>query len=410
MVSYPCRLNVLRQSRGSDAAGQFWPPLLKEVEKLHPPDDTHHGQITGVSTAKLLHGVQHSTGCGPQKRRQGMGLMVAAAAGLAVLFTSPAAALAGRVPSGKHGRAAHAGRRQAHAPNVTHASHPGSARRTYVRYGRPYPGAAPAMDSHGRATPLVNAVWDNPVLQPSVLGAIVNAAGHSDIAPDLLLALAWRESRFTPEARSTLSSATGLLQFTSGTWLQAVHQFGPQYGLADYAAAIHKDPSGEYIVQGQYSQEAVLALRNDPILSASMAGEMLKQSRSVMQASIGRSMRPADLYLTYVLGPAGAARFLTALRQSPSAPVRSVASRRVLRNAGLLAHDGRSLSVRSTYDAIRAMLDDHHARFEPVIATATKKPPSDEPHHPDEGVAAVATHADQAYAISAPSKSRSDAK
>ena len=356
-----------------------------------------------MSTARLLHGTQHSAECVPQKRRQGMGLMMAAAAGLAVLFTSPAAALASRVPSSKHGRAAHAGHRQAHAPHSIHASHPGSTRRTYARHGRPHPSTAPAMAFHRKATPLVNAVWDNPVLPPSVLGAILDAAGHSDIAPDLLLALAWRESRFTPEARSTLSSASGLLQFTSGTWLQAVHQFGPQHGLAEYAAAIHKDPSGEYIVQGQYSQEAVLALRNDPILSASMAGEVLRQSRTVMQASMGRSMRPADLYLTYVLGSAGTARFLTALRQSPSAPVRSVTSRRVLRNAGLLARDGHPLSVRSTYDAIRAMLDDHHARFEPVVAMAAKKPPSDEQGNPDEGAAAIAAHMDQAYAISAPS-------
>ena len=266
------------------------------------------------------------------------------------------------------------------------------------------------MASHGKATPLVNAVWDNPVLPPSVLGAILDAAGHSDIAPDLLLALAWRESRFTPEARSTLSSAAGLLQFTSGTWLQAVHQFGPQHGLAEYAAAIHKEPSGDYIVQGQYSQEAVLALRNDPILSASMAGEVLRQSRTTMQASMGRSMRPADLYLTYVLGPAGTARFLTALRQSPSAPVRSVASRRVLRNGGLLALNGHPLSVQSTYDAIRAMLDDHHARFEPVVAIAAKKPLSDEQRHPGEGAAAVAVHVGQAYAISAPSEPQSDVK
>ena len=141
-----------------------------------------------------------------------------------------------------------------------------------------------------------------------------------------------------------------------------------------------------------------------------MAGEMLKQGRTIMQASVRRSLRPADLYLTYVLGPTGTARFLTALRQNPSAPVRSVASRRVLRNAGLLARDGRPLSVRSTYDAIQAMLHDHHARLEPVVAMAVKKPPSDEQRHPDEGAAAIAAHADQAHAISAPSDPQRDAK
>ncbi len=284
-----------------------------------------------------------------------------------------------------------------------HVSYSGSARRTYTRHSRPHPGTAPAVASYGKPAHLVNTVWDNPVLPPSVLGAILDAAGHSGIAPDLMLALAWRESRFTPEACSTLTSAAGLLQFTSGTWLRAVHEFGSQHGLAEYVAAIHIDPSGEYTVQGQFSQEAVLALRSDPILSASMAGEVLKQSRTIMQASMGRSMRSADFYLTYVLGPASTARFLTASRQSPSAPVRSVASRTVLRNAGLLAGDGHSLSVRSTYDAIRSMLDDHRARFVPVIATAVRKPPSDKQRHPDERVATTVARMDQAYAASPPS-------
>ena len=227
-----------------------------------------------------------------------------------------------------------------------------------------------------KVTSLANAAWDNPVLSPSVLEAILDAAGDSQIAPDLLMSLAWRESRFAPDARSALSSAAGLLQFTSRTWLQAVHQFGSQHGIGDYAAAIHRDRSGEYT--GQASQAAILALRNDPGLSASMAGEVLRQHRTAMQASIGRNATPADLYLAYVMGPASTARFLTVLRQRPSAPARGVISRRVLRNAGLLARDGHPLTVRGTYDAVRMMLDDYHAHFEPLIAAEIEKRLPDE--------------------------------
>lgn len=218
----------------------------------------------------------------------------------------------------------------------------------------------------------MNTVRDGSAMSSAVSGAILEAAGKSGIAPNLLMAIAWRESRFAPAARSRLSSATGLLQFTSGTWLQAVHRFGSQHGMAEYAAAIRKDASGSYTVEGRRLREAILTLRNDPTLSASMAAEALNQQRTAMQASTGRSATATDLYLMHVLGPSGTARFLDALRQSPSAPVLKTVSRKVLRNAGLLARDGRHLTVLSTYEAVRLMLDDQHAHSEPAAATAAK--------------------------------------
>ena len=347
------------------------------MENLSSPNDAHRSRKTGassagvtsagVSSARLLPNAQRSAARGPSRLRRGTGFMLAAVGSLAVLLATGAAS-ASRTPSSKHGRAVQASHKQAHA------SQSRSAGRVEARHARPRPAAAPAMVS--KATPRVNAVWDNPVLSPAVLEAILDAAGDCEIAPDLLVSLAWRESRFAPKARSTLSSAAGLLQFTSKTWLQAVHQFGSQHGIGDYAAAIHRDRSGEYTGQG--SQAAILALRNDPVLSASMAGEVLKQHRTAMQASIGRSMTPADLYLAYVMGSTSAARFLIALRQRPSASARGVISRRVLRNAGLLARDGRPLTVRGTYDGVRMMLADDHAHFEPSIAVAIEKRLPDE--------------------------------
>ena len=337
------------------------------MEHLSSPNGAHGGWGAGASSARLPLDAQHSAGRGPPRLRRGT-VMLAAVGSLAVLLADFGAASASRAPSSKHGRAVQAGHKR------IHASHPRSAGRIEARHARPRPAAAPAMVSG--PTSLVNAVWDNPALSPAVLEALLDAAEDCQIAPDLLVSLAWRESRFAPDARSTLSSAAGLLQFTSRTWLQAVHQFGSQHGIGDYAAAIHRDRSGEYTGQG--SQAAILALRNDPALSAGMAGEVLKQHRAAMQASIGRSMMPADLYLAYVMGPASAARFLTMLRQRPSAPARGVINRRVLRNAGLLARDGHPLTVRGTYDAVRMMLDDYHAHFEPFIAVAVEKRLPDE--------------------------------
>lgn len=232
-------------------------------------------------------------------------------------------------------------------------------------------GARRSTAVHSGVVPLVNTVWDDPALSPVVLGAMRDAARGTNVDPGLLMALAWRESRFDPRARSRQSSATGLLQFTSGTWLHTVREFGGQHGAGTYAAAIRKERSGELTVHGPRMRAAILALRSDPVLSARLAAEVLGQHRAAMQVSQERDVTPADLYLRHVLGPSGAARFLTALAQHPSASSLEVANRKTLRNAGLLARDGRPMTVASTYAAVRGMLNDLHARSEPLLAAAT---------------------------------------
>lgn len=327
---------------------------------------THRSQTAGVSNAEAAPGLQRKGARDPSRRLRRLGFTLAAVAGFASLLASPAAASSGKAPFSRRSHAAHQTHKQTQVPRSRHVN------RTHARYVRTHPGTTSAASSHDKAAPLVNTVRDGSAMSPAVSGAILEAAGKSGIAPDLLMAIAWRESRFAPAARSRLSSATGLLQFTSGTWLQTVHRFGSQHGMAEYAAAIRKDASGGYTVEGRRLREAILTLRNDPTLSAGMAAEALNQQRTAMQASTGRSATATDLYLMHVLGPSGTARFLDALRQSPSAPVLKTVSRKVLRNAGLLARNGRHLTVLSTYEAIRLMLDDQHAHSEPAAATAAK--------------------------------------
>ena len=225
----------------------------------------------------------------------------------------------------------------------------------------------------------MNTTWDHPILPPPVLDAIRKAAHDTGIDPNLLLAIAWRESRFDPQARNRRSSADGLLQFTSGTWLQTVHDFGAEHGAAAYAGAIHKERHGTFTVNSQHMRTAILRLRADPVLSATLAAEILERQRVAMQTLLGRRATSADLYLMHVLGPSGAARLLTALAQRPSVPSLDVASRRTLRNAGLLARDDRPMTVASTYAAVEAMLDAQRAHSEPLLAMADRKADASRP-------------------------------
>ena len=251
----------------------------------------------------------------------------------------------------RHAARGHHKRLQAHA-------HPA---RSTVRY-------VGAM--HRDIVPLANTTWDDPQIPPAVMQAIETAARESGVDPHLLIAIAWRESRFDPNARNRHSSAKGLLQFTTGTWLQVVRDFGSQHDVGGYAAAIQRDQSGALVVPVKGVRAAILRMRSDPVLSAKLAAHNMSQQRAAMQDRLGRSVAPADFYLLHVLGPTGSARFLTAVAKRPSESSVEVASYDVLRNAGLLARDGRPMTVGNTYAAAGAMLDAQHARPQPATLAA----------------------------------------
>lgn len=222
---------------------------------------------------------------------------------------------------------------------------------------------------HRSVVPLVNTTWDDPTVPPAILNAIQTAAHESGVDPHLLAAIAWRESRFDPDARNSQSSARGLLQFTSGTWLRAVRDYGSEHDVADYAAAIRTSRTGDLVVPEQV-KSAILQLRSNPTLSAKLAADSMKRERVAMEARLGRKVTSADLYLMHVLGPAGAMRFLEALAKQPNESSLKVASLKVMRNAGLLAQDGHPLTVANTYAAAETMLDSQHLRSAPLLAAA----------------------------------------
>lgn len=226
-----------------------------------------------------------------------------------------------------------------------------------------------ASTVHRGVVPLANTTWDDPAVPPAILDAIQTAAHESGVDPRLLAAIAWRESRFDPDARNSQSSAKGLLQFTSGTWLRVVRDYGSEHDVADYAAAIRTSGSGDLVMPEQV-RSAILQLRSNPVLSAKLAADDMRRQRVAMEAQLGRKVTSADLYLVHVLGPAGAMRFLEALAKRPGESSLRVASWKVMRNAGLLAQDNRPLTVASTYAAAKAMLDSQDLHSAALLATA----------------------------------------
>ena len=267
---------------------------------------------------------------------------------------------------------------RAPSPHMAHAAVRRSRDTRIAGVSRPaHPGRSAGVSNavrtasavHRGVVPLANTTWDDPAMPPTVLNAIQTAAQEAGVDPHLLTAIAWRESRFDPNALNRQSSAKGLLQFTSGTWLRAVRDYGSEHDVADYAAAIHTSRSGDLVVPEEV-KSAILDLRSNPILSAKLAADSMKRERVVMEARLGRRVTSADLYLMHVLGPAGALRFLEAVAKQPNESSLKVASLKVMRNAGLLAQDGHPLTVANTYAAAETMLDSQHQHSTLLLATA----------------------------------------
>lgn len=303
-------------------------------------------------------------------------LVLLAAASFAPTYTSPAAASPHQAvhPGAVHPGIIHPGAvHRGHATALQVARKPqrkvqvAQRGRTHRSPGRDLAPRPVAL--HRDIAPLENATWDSPSVAPVVIEAIRTAAQESHIDPHLLAAIAWRESRFDPDAVNRRSSARGLLQFTKMTWLRAVRDFGAGHDLGPFAAAIRKEPSGELRVSEKRTLTAILHLRSDPVLSARLAADLMRRQHAAMRDQLGHDATSADLYLLHVLGPTGSARFFTALTHRPTAPSLDVASPAVLRNAGLLAKDGGAMTVANTYAAVQTMLETQQLHSAPLLAT-----------------------------------------
>ena len=184
-----------------------------------------------------------------------------------------------------------------------------------------------------------------------VLKALREASAATGSDFNYLLSTAMRESSLKPSAKSNSSSASGLFQFVDQTWLGMVKKYGARHGLAAYANAIDAGPNGHYRANNQATCQSILALRNDPKVCALMAGEYANQTKSQLEARLGRGVCDGELYAAHFLGPGAACQLIELNGTSPSAsaaaafPAAAEANRTVFYN-----QNGSAKSVREVYD------------------------------------------------------------
>ena len=157
-----------------------------------------------------------------------------------------------------------------------------------------------------------------------VQNAIASASASTGVDFKYLYHQAGIVSNFNASAQATTSSASGLYQFTSQTWLGMIKNHGAEHGLSWAANAITRDASGHYSVSDATTKQEILALRQSPETSAAMAGEYASDNKDILQAKLGRETNSTDLYMAHFLGPAGATRFLKAKDADPDQSAASV--------------------------------------------------------------------------------------
>ena len=171
----------------------------------------------------------------------------------------------------------------------------------------------------------------------NVMAALRTASSATGVDFGYLVKTVQRESNFDPAAKASTSSATGLFQFTNATWLDTVDRHGARHGI---------DTAG-------MSRDQILALRNNPEISARMGAELTAENGRLIEARIGRPATPGELYAAHFLGASDAAKLIEAARSNGGASAADLFPRAAGANVNVFTgRDGAALTAAGLYQKL----------------------------------------------------------
>jgi hypothetical protein len=195
---------------------------------------------------------------------------------------------------------------------------------------------------------------------PQILRDIQRASTATSVDFSYLVAQASQESSFQPDAKAATSSATGLYQFTKGTWLREFHEHGAKYGYGQLAQAITINENGNAHVADPALRQQILRLRKDPALSAALAAELSKENKATLEANLRRPVNNTELYLAHFLGAAGAVKLLSTIKSDPAAKAADLLPAAAEANRSVFYDDiGNARTVSQIYHAFAAKIGSH---------------------------------------------------
>jgi len=203
----------------------------------------------------------------------------------------------------------------------------------------------------------------------AIVGAIRDAARATGASFQYLLATAQVESSLNATATVSTSSAKGLFQFVDQTWLATMKQAGPALGYGKYADAIVQTPTGNYAVPDPAMRREILALRDDPVANAALAGAFTQQNAALLTQRIGRTPTEGELYIAHFLGAGGGAQLINLASQNPNATAASIFPSAAKANPTIFYdRQGHARSAAEVYHVLVARYD--VARAAPAIPAA----------------------------------------
>jgi Transglycosylase SLT domain len=195
-------------------------------------------------------------------------------------------------------------------------------------------------------------------LRARVTGAIKQAATNTGASFHYLLATAKMESDFNPQAGASTSSARGLYQFIEQTWLGTVKEAGGQVGYGQYADAITKTASGDYVVVDPTARKEIMKLRDDPVASSAMAGVLTQSNSFQLTGKIGRRPTDGELYMAHFMGVGGAAKLINSAVDDPQASAAKMFPSAAAANRSIFYDkQGNARTVSEVYAVISARYD-----------------------------------------------------
>ena len=185
-----------------------------------------------------------------------------------------------------------------------------------------------------------------------VLGAIQTAAEKTGASFSYLLRTAQRESSLQPAAQAATSSARGLYQFIDSTWLTMMRDEGRNLGLSQFASQIGSTSSGQPVVADASARQQILALRDDPQVSALMAGALTNRNAQSLRSATGRDPTEGELYMAHFLGSAGAARLISLNESNPQGTAARAFPEAAGANRRIFFDQGRPRTVSEVYSLL----------------------------------------------------------
>jgi hypothetical protein len=153
-----------------------------------------------------------------------------------------------------------------------------------------------------------------------------------------LQTIALIESGGDKNAKAGTSSASGMFQFTEGTWKQMTKEMGKDYSKED---------------------------RFDPKKAAEVAEYFSKKQKAQIEKSTGREAGMTDMYMAHFLGAGGAGKFLKAKDQDPNQSAAALDPAAAKANKNIYYDKtGKERSVQEVYDLMDKKVKAQSAKVE----------------------------------------------